>query len=348
MRIGANFPWLDYGWDFGVPPPGARKDKDPNWLAQIDQALDLFVRIGVCVVRWFILADGLTYGSGNEAPRRDPSNGKWFFESPALSREFLSHFELLLKKFRDFNTKGKPSRSIQLIPVLIDHTFCLDGMYPVRKEGGVPDQQWVKQGRGQAINDGTKQAQFLQNVLQPLLRTAAPYSEVIFAWDIINEPEWVTNGWHTTKRSGLPVDEFAMRAFIEDSKSLISYSGLFNHTIGFATRKGMLKSGISADVNQFHYYSAPAQQEKLDAFDPKRPAFIGEFSTSTIKDVWPDLKSDEQSVLSRLRFAEQQGYQLALPWSFNPMNNFDPGTAWGPQVDADIECFVFKRNCPKT
>ena len=79
MRVGLNYPWVDYGWDFGLAPPSWRgADRDPRWVGLIDDDLRRFQALGITVLRWFILADGLTYGSGNEAPwptRPHPRDG---------------------------------------------------------------------------------------------------------------------------------------------------------------------------------------------------------------------------------------------------------------------------------
>ena len=72
MRVGVNFPWRDYGWDFGLGPSSWRGGlADPRWYPEIDGHLRHFQDVGISVVRWFILADGLTYGVGAEAPVPD-------------------------------------------------------------------------------------------------------------------------------------------------------------------------------------------------------------------------------------------------------------------------------------
>ena len=69
MQVGVNYPWFDYGWDFGLGPPAWRAGRStPGWYAEIDDHLRLFQSLGISVVRWFILADGLTYGVEGAAP----------------------------------------------------------------------------------------------------------------------------------------------------------------------------------------------------------------------------------------------------------------------------------------
>ena len=88
MQVGVNYPWFDYGWDFGLGPPAWRGGRStPGWYAEIDNHLRLFQRLGISVVRWFILADGLTYGVGDAAPVPDRiARGGWRFDPPAGRR----------------------------------------------------------------------------------------------------------------------------------------------------------------------------------------------------------------------------------------------------------------------
>jgi hypothetical protein len=60
-----NYPWFDYGWDFGPAPPGWRQGRTtPFWYDALDGQLRHLEALGISVLRWFILADGLAYGSG--------------------------------------------------------------------------------------------------------------------------------------------------------------------------------------------------------------------------------------------------------------------------------------------
>ncbi len=60
MEVGVNYPWHDYGWDFGSSLPGWRNNQsDPNWYADIEQDLRHLRQIGITVVRMgrFCVAD---------------------------------------------------------------------------------------------------------------------------------------------------------------------------------------------------------------------------------------------------------------------------------------------------
>lgn len=333
MDVGVNYPWFSYGWDFGPAPAGWRGGHDPDWVPHIGQHLQHLAAIGVSVIRWFILGDGLSYGTGPDAPKLDRLAARdragWEFDPPVLTGEFQEHFEALLQSFA---ARSTGPHSVRLMPVLVDYKFCEPGQ-------SIADEGWVKGGRVQAIT--TSRQRFIEQLLWPLLRLSSGYRDAIYAWDVCNEPEWVTNGWHPDRRNVHPVNESDMRAFLEDSMSAIRQAG-FRPTIGFNMVETICQARLYADVNQFHHYTDGSRCLQRNPFDPRYPAIIGEFATSTAEDTWPELSQRSQRILERLKLAEGKGYALALPWSFQAA---DRHTSWTPQVENDIECFTQKRDC---
>jgi hypothetical protein len=344
MDAGVNYPWFTYGWDFGPAPPGWRSCKDPEWVLPLGQQLQHLAALGISVVRWFILGDGLTYGAGPEAPKPDRSPARdrsWRFDPPALATEFLEHFEVLLQSFA---AQCAGPHAVRLLPVLADYKFCLPGMWPVIRQGiprqpGVPDEGWVKGGRVQAVT--TDRRRFIEQVLWPLLRLSCRYRDAIYAWDVFNEPEWVTNGWHPDRKNDHPVNGSDMRLFLEDAMSAIREAG-FKSTIGFGMIETIRQTHLYADINQFHHYTDGSRALEPGPFDPHNPGVIGEFATSTAEDTWPELRQRSQRILERLKLANDQGYALALAWSFLAA---DRHTSWTPQVENDIKCFTHGRYC---
>ncbi len=344
MDAGVNYPWFSYGWDFGAAPPGWRAGSDPAWIGHIGEHLQQLAAIGISVVRWFILGDGLSYGTGPDAPRpaalatRDSAG--WTFDPPPLTSEFLDHFEALLQSFA---ARGAGPHPVRLLPVLADYKFCEPGLWPVVKQDhngrpGVPDEDWVKGGRAEAIT--TNRQQFIDQVLHPLLRLSRRYPDAIYAWDVFNEPEWVTNGWHPDRGNDHPVNEREMRAFLEDSMSAVRQAG-FQSTIGFGLIETIHHARLYADINQFHHYTDGSHALERNPFDPRHPGIIGEFATSAAEDTWPELRQRSQRVLERLKLAEGQGYALALAWSFQAE---DRHTSWTPETEHDVECFTQLQN----
>jgi hypothetical protein len=341
MQVGVNYPWRNYGWDFGLGPPQWRAGRtEPAWYSEIDLQLQHFRALGISVVRWFILADGLTYGSGGSAPLSSVAPEEdWHFDPPAIGLDCLEHFEELLRRFTAANLGG--DRPIQLLPVLIDFHFCLAGHTPVTTPDAlepttvVPDPGWVKQGRADAITDPAKRRLFLDLAVDPLLRISADWREAIYAWELINEPEWITNDWHPDGQVNHPVSAASMRAFLDEGKARIRSAGL-KPTIGFASIETLRRSGITAEINQFHHY--PGGQRRLEphTFDERFPGIVGEFATAST-DIWPELIGQRQSVLNRLRQAEALGYPLAIPWSFGAV---DRHTSWSLDVERDLRRFA--------
>lgn len=339
MLVGVNYPWFDYAWDFGAAPPGWRPATTPRWYGAITTELQFLATIGVSVVRWFILADGFAYGTGSAAPQPDTSpghGGQWRFHPPTISPDLLAHFGELLDRFVAVN-RGLARPRIQLMPVFIDFKFCEGGLYPI-----ATNTDWVKQGRSDAINDATKRRQFLERALRPLLdQCASPPARrsMIYAWDIINEPEWVTAGWASGHR---PVTEPAMRAFLDEAKTMIR-SATFKPTIGFNKLETINRTRIFADINQFHHYTNGRDRLPRHTFSPNYPAILGEFATLTTSDRWPELGTNQRT-LQRLRLAASQGYPLAMPWCY--LHQTDTHGQWTMDVARDIECFTQGRNCP--
>jgi hypothetical protein len=341
MDAGVNYPWFSYGWDFGPAPPGWRSGNDPAWVAHIGEHLQHLAAIGISVVRWFILGDGLTYGTGPNAPELDRDSAGWRFGCPGLAREFQEHFEAVLQSFAAQSMGPYPLR---LMPVLADYKFCEPGIWPVvgqdpDPQQRLPDAGWVKGGRVEAIT--TNRRRFIDQVLWPLLRLSSGYRDAIYAWDVFNEPEWVTNDWHPDGRNDHPVNGSEMHAFLQDGMSAIREAG-FKSTIGFSMIETIRQTRLYADINQFHHYTDGSRSLERNPFDRRYPGIIGEFATSTAEDTWPELRQRSQRILERLKLAKSQGYALALAWSFQAA---DRHTSWTIQAENDIECFTQGRNC---
>lgn len=321
MNIGVNYPWFDYGWDFGDAPPGWRKGPDPNWLKSLDGDLQYFSELKIRVVRWFIFCDGLAYGRGKQAPQ-EKSPGQWRFDPPDLSENFQVHFQELMDCFSDANKKS--SSPIQLLPVLIDFHLCKTGSTAIGK-----NKDWIKGGRSDIVTDTARRKKFFEGALEPLLDIAKPRPSLIFAWDIFNEPEWVTTGWDPSGAQGLPVPAQKMREFLELAMERVRSAG-FKATIGFNRVETIKSTKLFADFNQFHHYPV-CKDKKLEpnAFDKRWPGFIGEFASSLhFWNRWPDL-SEKQTVYDRLKHVESKGYPWALPWAYR---SHDCNTSW---VDAE-------------
>lgn len=310
MKVGINYAWKNYAWDFGAPPlkdNGRPWGARAQWKACIDQDLATFVEMGLFCVRWFLLGDGTTYGTEGGRPyvdARDPA--RWHFDDPPyLTDEFLDDFaELLLRCER---------AGILLLPSLIDFHFCFPGVTVPGSSG------LVKCARSEVVTDRHKRERFFARVLVPLLRIAAARPRALYAFEVMNEPEWCTQPAGTASAYSDPnrtVPLPDMRGFLREGAQLINAAG-FPSTVGFAmhqTLKGWDTHELELTLPQFHYYAEPPIVPPCEA-PPRGPAIVGELPTAPHRP-WPELGPD-QSVPARLRLLAQKGYPVAFLWSAN-------------------------------
>ena len=350
ISVGINYPWRKYGWDFGCPPPGWNKS---NWQNEVESDIINLKKLGISAIRWFILADGMLYGIDNDAPKF--FNGRWHFDPPKISwpeeqsepecintsnyKYIFKDFEWVLKCLKKYN--------IKLIPSLIDYCWCFPGVDHI-KDNIIPP-RYIKGGRSDVIIDKGRRDAFFEYVLKPFLEISKEYKDIIFAWELINEPEWVTEGDPNGKEENKIVPVESMKAFIREGIGHINSEG-FKSTVGFAKYETLERWGSSElgiTLHQFHYYPKYKNPKKncgIDPdggklhehkFHPEYPCFIGEFAITTDETQcfldWPDLKTD-QSVYARLKWIEGKKYPCAFPWSMNANKDKNKkAIPWNPQ-----------------
>ena len=334
MHIGINYPWIDYGWDFGDPPSAwvAPENRD-SWREskrrQIESDFKLFSEQGLFAVRWFLTGDGLNYGMGAEAPRE--AGGQWTFDPLPAGHPYygrlLDDFQFVLQICSDSRLK--------LLPVLIDFSWCMKGN-PMGSTG------IVKCGRSDVVRDPLKRNSFFDRVLDPLLACSMRYRDCVYAWEVINEPEWVVRQGRARLQGSADrvVSQEEMNGFIADgvrrihSVRLPDGSRAFASTAGFAHWDSLNtwdapKLGIT--LHQFHYYAQQNRALPECSSVAVSPCIVGEFATAVEKD-WPDLKLQGvgQTTANRLSCIESRGYDSCFLWSARAI---DRATRW-----TDEEC----------
>ena len=113
----------------------------------------------------------------------------------------------------------------------------------------------IKGGRYDIVRDPEKRQAFFDRILDPLLELSMQYLDSIYAWELINEPEWVVrNLWPWWKRDrDRMVSRKEMKEFIAEgirrinAKRLSDGSGSVSNPrsdlpIGKAWMTGMRKS----------------------------------------------------------------------------------------------------------
>jgi hypothetical protein len=359
MLVGINYPWLRCGWDFGAPPPGY----GPRPALEEELARD-FARLraaGVQIVRWFVLADGFTYGSGASAPRREGHG--WSFEAAELPTSFFADFERLLVLCAQ--------SELQLLPVLIDFHWGFPGLdqhtrdaatlelwdrtpraaralrlHAARARAARLPEGFVKGGRGELLRDRRESARFFERALVPLLAASRRHASAIYAWELINEPEWIVRPSFVPRRldSRDRIDTGSMRRFLRDGLAAIADHG-FLGTVGFASARALRRwdtasRPLGLGLNQIHYYPSSALSRLARArFANGRPCVVGEFASHpSAPRPWPDLPSSKQDPSARLGLVRARGYQAALLWSYRAQDRAtEPDSA---AIEAGVARFV--------
>ena len=361
MQVGINYPWLRCGWDFGAPPPGY----GPRPALDDVVARD-FARLrgcGVRIVRWFVMADGFNHGRAADAPRREGRG--WRFAAVDLAPAFLADFEQLLVLCE--------RAQLQLLPVLLDFHWAFPGLdrhtrdaatlelwdrtprsagtravrlHAARARAARLPEGFVKGGRGEVLRDASESARFFERVLVPLLEVSRRHAHAVYAWELINEPEWIV------RPTGLPrgldrrdrIDARSMRGFLRSGLALIAEHG-FTPTVGFASARALRRwdsprRPLGLGLNQIHYYPpSPLARLPRAQFANGRPALLGELAShASSPRAWPDLPAARQDIAARLELARARGYEAALIWSYRATDRAtDPNR---DVIEAGIERFV--------
>ena len=296
--LGVNLPWMHYGGDFGANrwrPGGGVGQSDRR--AELRAALGRLAGQGVIIIRWFMLADG-------RAGLR---------ESPSGDLVGLDDFVL---RDADAAIEELERARLRAIFVRVDFHF----FKPMRILDGV-----AAGGRGSLAADPVLRTRLLQQVIRPLLERYGRHPSIL-AWDVINEPEWVTRSARPPfRRSGVPRE--AMRAFIRETVALIHDRTLHAATVGSASAQTLsLVEGLGLDVYQAHWYDHIVGRAPLDRpvaeLGLDRPIVLGEFPT----------RGSRRSPAEIVETARQAGYAGALAWSALADDEASDGSALAAEL----------------
>jgi hypothetical protein len=346
--LGINYPWVTCGHDFGPRPPPWGGAAPTDW-SQVETDLRELRALGVSVARFWVLADGVNVPVGIDprtiarpvpfrehyASRPDAPRGLMRLEPyaplPPLPRAFVEDFVKLLEAARRAEVKLIPSfTSFELF-------FPLE-----EKVGGV-----LAQGRG-ALVLGERRGPFLDGALEPLLEASERYRDAIYAWEVMNEPDWVVLG---VDGEGPFAPALALSELLIDAARRIARRG-FVATIGLSradpswlapsARVALQRlAARGAYVNQAHFYAKAGRRSRLPPASDgiSMPCLLGEMPTA-LAERWadPELQSTEADparyLEARLALVRERGYSGALLWSRHAT---DEQTRWDARVISQIE-----------
>ena len=291
--LGANLPWQRYGGDFGAnqwqPEGGVAR---PDRRATLRDTLASLVDSDARTVRWFMLADG-------RAGLLEQPDGRLVGLDDRVFRDADAALE-------ELDRSGLP-----VILVLFDfHWFA-----PHRIVEGVR-----LGGRGAVATEPAARRRLLDRVVVPLLDRYGTRGTIL-AWEVVNEPEWVTrSAWSLSRRWRVPRP--LMRSFVGEVVGVIHERASQPATVGSASARTLhLVQGLGLDLYQVHWYDHLDLRAPLDrpvsALGLDRPLLLGEFPT----------RGSRRTPAEIVRSARDAGYAGALAWSSLADDDASDGSA---------------------
>jgi hypothetical protein len=369
FALGANFPWIDCGWDFGEPPPGWQRNPAQDW-GRVERDLSELSLLGIKIVRWWVLAGGVNYPVGraiSEIAERVsvPLRGEhWQLKQgarlPRLSDAFLADFEQLC---RAANNAG-----VQLMPSLLSFEW-FDRIRPDSR-----GRSRLVFGKPHADYKAQIEA-FLACTLDPLLEVSRSQARAIHAWETINEPDWVTHGGPLNLSVDKTVQDYQMDALLFSATRRIERAG-FVATTGFKVARPSWLQPYLWDylrelaesgryVHQLHHYPTLLSERTLPLArqSPILPVLVAEFPTSDAWSLqnapWADRGLSEHLprlyLERRLELIRDSGYAGALLWATEPAwlqerrvksggpYTMDSRTLWSERQRAQVRNFSAER-----
>jgi hypothetical protein len=290
---GVNLPWLDYGCDFGAnawqPQGGLAR---PERRARLRSVLARLAEANVRYLRWFWLCDGRSGVRGGEG--REP---------PGLDEHVVADLEASLELLAE--------RGLRVMPVLL--SFDWFGRRQTVRGVGL-------RGRGALASTPDRRARLVERVFAPLLERFGR-ADAVFAWDLMNEPEWSTRG--AGGRWPRPALAFeAMRSLLGELARCARDLARQPVTVGLASLRGLpLVRGLGLDFYQVHWYDsvgrACSPSRPVDRLGLDAPVVLGEFPS----------RGSAFTAQGLLEAARQAGYAGGLAWSVLADDPFSDGRA---------------------
>ncbi|MDE3095515.1 MAG: hypothetical protein KGK07_05900 [Chloroflexota bacterium] len=307
--LGANYPWISYGNDFGSNAWGSYGVSAGGSYAA--DFADMKAK-GVHVARWWVFADaraGINFAPDGTPLGLQPSVYADLNQALALAQQ----------------------NNIYLDLVLFDVSMLAQPSYVAGVQMG---------GHTDAIADPVKRAALVNNVILPLAKTYGT-NPMILSWELMNEPEWGISDLPSpaVNSSYAPVTMAQFWGFASSASQIIHLYTQDQVTIGsaalkwnkvwtnaFAAKKGL--PALNLDFYQTHYYQwmdcctttndpdlgtttwSPLTQSAA-ALGLDRPIVVGEIHTAA------------GSAGQELNTVLANGYAGMWAWSYKWQNTWD-------------------------
>ena len=234
---GVNYAWRDFAGDFGGIAQWGVKGVAGAQAGYVADLADMQAQ-GANVIRWWMFpdfrGDGVTF---------DAKNVPTGVTAGAVA-DFTKALELL------------DQAGLFVMPTF----FSFDNFRPTQTNNGV-----VIRGLAPIALDAAARKALVDNVVRPLVRAAvqSPYGRRVFAWEVINEPEWAVTGASLyggdqafDPTMGLTAITHAqMETFIKDVIAGVRAEATGMVSVGGAAPKwAHAWSMTGVDFYQWHYY----------------------------------------------------------------------------------------------
>src|SRR5215470_3617680 len=233
--LAVNYPWLGYGADFGRSPWGHNGVSRASARAAVAADFTAIRSSGVSVVRWFLLGDGRSgIRYENEIPL-GPDEFLFVDVAVALDLAAQSGVRICFSLF-DFLWLQTPEPA----------TAAAKGAFL---------------GRNALQFAGGREA-LLQRILIPLFCEFRAHPG-LFAWEIVNEPEWAIPEFQRSQKATLPLAD-ARAFFAEIADTIHQESAGIPVSLGSARLQWVRAwSKIGLDHLQAHYYPQLERDQPL-------------------------------------------------------------------------------------